>query len=506
MANLLKKYREAVRKQMYRSTIADMKKNPERYLSIRKVCELLNVEPDGIRFPEGTNLDTCFTGICAWDNYLIPGALYAALPLYGKMTPEQAFARGAKAIITEHQVEEYPCVVVPDIMKAYCLLCGHIQQKYSPYTVAITGSVGKTTTKDMVNCVFSQAFNTFCDVENNNMTTLVGHMIQRMPTDCDCYIQEVHEGDPGSAHNISRIIHPNVAVITNIGESHLGNFGSYEGLIKGVTDITAGMNADGVVVINGDDAFSVNASWDRRTVRVSISDYSADYYAENISPDGDGMAFDIVYDDKRIATKIHMKGDHNVTDALLAFAAAVESKISPERAVEGLQMYRPKGMRQNIVRKGKRTLYIDCYNAAVKSMQTAIDTLCGLELDCGAKRIAVLGDMAELGEESGLLHRKVGTYAANAKLDKLICFGPSSVDMADAAKENGSLQVFHTESREELNALVKKHVGKKDAVLFKASHTTDLASTIKAVYPFTYYTVIFKDRLRRHFARTASLK
>ena len=503
---IAEKRRNIIRNNLYNSIQRTMLTEKGKFLSVRDVCRILNVDLSTIRFQANTNPDELLTGICAWDFYLFPGSLYAALPLYANLSPKQAMLRGARVLLTDKQEDDYPCIVVPNVMDAYCKLCGEIQSRSHKKTIAVTGSVGKTTTKDMVKAVVSQKYNVFCDVENNNMATLVGYLVQRLPRECDCYVQEVHEGNPGSAENISKIIRPDVAVITNIGESHLGNFGSYEGLVKGVSDITAAMPDNGIVIIDAEDALSVTAPWDRRVIKVSAKDVTADYHAENIKTTNNGLAFDIVFPTGRIQAVLHMYGIHNVTDGLLAFAAGVESGVAPEHAVKGLAKYEPKGIRQNVVKAGNRILYIDCYNAALKSMKTALDTLGGLPVKHGGARVAVLGDMAELGDDSDALHREVGKIAAQANLDVLICYGPLSAGMAEEARKTEKLKVFHTDKLAELNKLVKNTVGPNDAVLFKASHATNLIATVKANYPFVYFKTVTMDQIGRQTARASTLK
>lgn len=499
-------YRNKIRNKLYNNIQRTMLTEKGKFLSVRDVCRILDVDLSTVRLQANTNPDELLTGICAWDFYLLPGSLYVALPLYANFSPKQAVSRGARVLLTDKQEDDFPCIVVPNVMDAYCKLCEEIQSRCHPKTIAVTGSVGKTTTKDMVKSVVSQKYNVFCDVENNNMATLVGYLVQRLPKECDCYVQEVHEGDPGSAESISRIIQPDVAVITNIGESHLGNFGSYGGLVKGVTDITAAMPDTGIVIIDGDDAPSATAPWNRRVIKVSAKDVTADYHAENIQTTDNGLTFDIVFPDGRIHAVLHMFGLHNVTDALLAFAAGVESGVTPEQAVKGLGNYEPKGMRQNVVKAGNRTLYIDCFNAAVKSMKTALDTLGELSVKQGGARVAVLGDMAELGDNSDTMHREVGKMAAQSNLDVLICYGQLSAGIAEEARKSEKLKVFHTEKISELNKLVKENVGPNDAVLFKASHVTNLIATVKANYPFVYFKTVTMDQLRRQIAKASILK
>ena len=483
-----------------------MKTDKERFLSIRDVCKILEVDINSVKLQNGTNPDALLTGICAWDFYLLPGSLYAALPLYGNLTPGKAIAKGACVLLTDKQEGEYPCIVVPDVMEAYCKLCGKIKSQFNTKTIAVTGSVGKTTTKDMIRAVCSQTYQVFCDVENNNMTTLVGYLVQRIPRECDCYIQEVHEGDPESAESISKIIQPNIAVITNIGESHLGNFDSYEDLIKGVTDITEGMSKDGCVIIDSDDRTLDTTIWNRKVIKVSIKNSSADYYADNIQRTEKGITFNIKFSQGQIEAKLYMHGIHNITDALLAFAAGIESGISPEKAVQGLKSYRPKGMRQNIVNVGNRIFYIDCFNASVKSMKSAIDTLGELPIKKDGRRIAVLGDIAELGDSSEVMHREVGKIVAKSNIDILICYGNFSSTIAEEARINEKIKILHTENLLELNELVKKNVKHNDAVLFKASHSTNLIATVKANFPLIYFKVVVLDKIRRQMERKLSLK
>ena len=500
------KRREKIRNNLFNNIQQSMRTEKDKFLSVRDVCNILNVDLSTVNLPKNIDPDELLTGVCAWDFYLLPGSLYAALPLYANLTPEEAIKKGARVLLTNKQEGTFPCIIVPDVMGAYCKLCGTIDSRFHPKTIAVTGSVGKTTTKDMVSAVCSQKYNVFCDIENNNMATLVGYLVQRLPRDCECYVQEVHEGDPGSAESISHIIQPDVAVITNIGESHLGNFGSHEGLVKGVTDITAAMPENGIVIIDGDDMPSATAPWDRKVVKISARNSDADYYARNIQTTENGLTFDIVDAQGTIGAELHMYGEHNITDALLAFAAGVESGVSPEKAVKGLGQYKPKGMRQNVVKSGNRILYIDCFNAAVKSMKTALDTLGELPVKQGGKRVAVLGDMAELGEDSEAMHREVGRIAAQSNINALICYGPLSAGMAEEAKKAKKLTVYHTEKLSDLNRLVKDTVGSNDAVLFKASHSTNLIATVKANYPLVYFKTVTLDQLRRQIARASALK
>lgn len=499
------KRRNNIKKKLYSRILRQMRTDSSKFLSVRDVCRILGVDLASVKL-KGTSPDDMLTSICAWDFYLLPGSLYAALPLYGNLTPEEAIKRGAAVLLTDHQEGDYPCIVVDDVMDAFCRLCGKIHENFSARTIAVTGSVGKTTTKDLTRCVAEEAFNVYCDAENNNMATLIGYLIQRLPKSCSCYIQEVHEGDPGSAESISDIIHPDIAVITNIGESHLGNFGSFENLVKGVTDITAGMPKDGIVIIDRDDEPSFNAPWDRKVVTVSVKDPDADYFADNIRISDGGLEFDIVCSKGRIAAGINLFGLHNVTDALLAFAAGVESGIDTKKAVRGLKKYRARGMRQNVVRDGNRYLYLDCFNAAVKSIKSSLETLSALPVKEGGRRIAVLGDMAELGDESEAMHREVGKMAAESGIDVLICYGPLSEAMADEALKTGKIQVCHTDRLGELNKMIKSKVGKADAVLFKASHSTNLIAAVRACFPKVYYREIVTDQLRRQIARESNIQ
>lgn len=510
MSKLLKiiaaKRRDKIRANLYNSIKRKMQTDSDKFLSIRDVCFILNIDLSSVQLSENIDPDEKLTGICAWDFYLLPGSLYAALPLYANLQADKAIEKGARVLLTDKQEGDYPCIVVSDVMTAYCKLCEVIRRRANPRTIAITGSVGKTTTKDMVRSICTQKFNVFCDSENNNMITLVGYLVQRIPRDCDCYVQEVHEGDAGSAENISKMIHPDIAIITNIGESHIGNFDSYEGFIKGVADITTGMPQNGLVVIDADDRSSVNVPWDRRVVKVSVKDPSVDYYAKNIRTTNRGLRFDIVFSKKKTSIELHMYGVHNVTDALLAFAAGVEAGVPPEKAAQGLKKYKPRGMRQNIIKVRNRILYIDCFNAAVKSMKTALDTLEDLPVKRGGKRIAVLGDIAELGDASEMMHREVGKMVAKANIDVLICYGLFAANIAEEAKCSDKLKVFYTDNLWELNELVKKNVGVHDAVLFKASHATNLIAAVKANYPSAYFRAVILDRLYRQMIRVATLK
>lgn len=460
---------------------------PSRFLSLRQVCDLLGLDVDALRPPRFPPPDRLLPLITAWPVGVMPGAVFVHLPEDDAVLCDEAIGNGASCILTGEQVKDYPCLLVPDATAAYVRLCAALRQRNPVRTVAITGSIGKTTTKEMVGEVYRQHFRrTFVNPDNTNMYYMIGHFTQLLPSDCDRYIQECHEGDPGSARTISQMIEPNIAIVTNIGLSHAMRFKDADDLIAEVAQITAGMPLNGGVIVNADDENSRRADFGRPVVTVGIVDQTADYVAENIRTDETGTDFVVRSSDGAENVRLNILGDHNVYNALLTWAAARADQIPADRIVAGLANYRPRGVRQNTVRAGRNnTVYIDCYNASPASMKSALSTLASNPSH--GRRLAVLGNMEELGATSVQEHQAIGELVASLSIDTLITFGDKAKAISTTAADQGAhVRVLHAEDFTELVSMVKKATEPGDAVLLKASHSMGFENLLKKAFPDAY--------------------
>lgn len=460
---------------------------PDRFLSLRQVCDLLGLDVGTVRTARFPLSDRPLPLITAWPVGVMKGSVFVHLPEDDPVLCDEAMRNGASLIISNVQVKDYPCVLVPDATAAYVRLCAALKERRPIRTVAVTGSIGKTTTKEMVGEVYRQHFrHTFANPDNTNMYYMIGHFTQLLPSDCDRYIQECHEGDPGSARTISQMIEPDIAIVTNIGLSHAMRFKDVDDLIGEVAQISAGMPLNGKVIVNADDENSVRADLGRPVVTVGIVDQTADYVAENIRTDETGTDFIIRSSDGAENVRLNILGEHNVYNALLTWAAARADQIPADRIVAGLANYRPRGVRQNTVKAGRNnTVYIDCYNASPASMRSALSTLASNPSH--GRRLAVLGNMEELGATSVQEHQAIGALVAESSIDTLITYGDKAKDIAASALEHGSrLLVRHAEDFAELVSLVKETVKPGDAVLLKASHSMGFENLLKKAFPDAY--------------------
>ncbi|QTV80574.1 Mur ligase family protein [Microbacterium sp. NIBRBAC000506063] len=346
------------------------------------------------------------TGIISRRGDLIPGCI-AVLGHYrgatadaDQITIEDAVAAGALMVISEAPHEALPCVVVQDAWAARSTLMQEIRGRYSPLTLAVTGTVGKTTTKDLLGSVFDRHCRTLHVEGNNNTSLTVSMVLQKLTDKDDAYIQEVHEGSPGSARRISQLIQPDIAIITEVGEGHLNQLGSISNVVDEVTQVIAGLSPDGVVIVNNDNQHLRAWTPPVRSIRYGLNDDANDYSAHSIRTTPDGIDFEVHYPGGSIDASLGFGGMHNVSNALAAFAAAHQAGVPVHKIVAGLSRYRVSKTRQNVVEVGGYSLLIDTYNSNVLSLVSALETLCELPVQPGGRRVVVMGTWANRATRS----------------------------------------------------------------------------------------------------------
>ena len=403
---------------------------------------------------------------------------------------DQAIKRGAKLLISTYQIKDYPCLVVDDILAAYCLVVKKIRAQFHPRTIGITGSIGKTTTTQMIYSVISHKYNTHRNDSSANNMRLAAGVIQNLKSEHEFYVQEIMEGPPyRGAASISELVQPQAAIVTLVGTSHMETFGSQERILESCLSVQDGMPADGLLILNGDDPFQWNAKCSRKTVYYAINNREADYRAENIHGDGDALLFDVVHDGVRTPVQLHCFGIHNVLNALAAFAAGIWANMTDREIAAGIATFRTQGIRQNFVHYGGKNLYLDCYNAAVESIQSSFDTLMMIPVEKGGRRIAVLGDIKESGQKEKEYHLQVGHMVAQARIDAVICYGPLSRLVAETVSAESSKPVYHTEKMSELTAFLQTHINNTDVILFKGSHSMALEKAVDLTFGTCFHDI-----------------
>ena len=359
---------------------------------------------------------------------------------------EQAVAQGASAVIAERipsgapSFGAYSLIVVGNTVDALGRLSGYYRGFSEAKAVGVTGSVGKTTTKDFIASVLGASFNTFKTQGNHNNEIGLPMTLLGLPKECEAAVLEMGMSSRGEIDYMTRLAKPKVAVITNIGTSHMASLGSRENIALAKLEIANGMDEDGVLIINGDEPLLTEYKGEVRPEIKSVGIYNkcADFKAVNIRSKDAGMTFDILYGGTAaVNVEIPMLGRHNVYNALFAWAVGTVFGMSEQDIRKGLLAFEGSDMRQKIYELGNITVIEDCYNAAPESMRAAIEVLVNKASCSGGAPCALLGDMLELGDDSRLMHDQLGQYAAQMGIKKLYCYGEMADTIAEAAIKKG---------------------------------------------------------------------
>lgn len=417
---------------------------------------------------------------------LIAGSVFIAIRgerFDGHDYVAKAFEKGAVAAITEKQIENYPCIIVNDTRKAFLDLARYYRSLFNIILVGVTGSVGKTTTKEMIALVLSEKYNTLKTEGNLNNEIGLPKTLLGINKSHKAAVIEMGMSDFGEIERLSNTAIPTISVITNIGFSHIENLKTQEGILKAKLEILSGMSPDAPLVVNADDRLlsTVKDALNRRVLTYGIENKTADYYAKNIYEENNGTIFTVKYQDRDVEVSLPCIGRHNVLNALSAFCIGINSGISEEEIINALKKYKPDELRQNIVKKGEQTVIIDCYNASPDSMKASLSVLLQVKAENNGRKVAVLGDMLELGEMSRQLHENVGRFTEMADVDMLFTYGYDSVYIAEKAKESG-VSVMHTDDKAKLVNELKTYLKAGDVVLFKGSRGMRLEEVIDGLY------------------------
>lgn len=387
--------------------------------------------------------------------------------------------QGCRCVIAERvplDVKGIAVIVVQDSLRAIRDIAQYVRGQLDLRTVAVTGSVGKTTTKELISSVLDRKYRTYKTAGNFNSTIGMPMSMLELSQRNDAAVFELGMSALGEIEYMSEAARPDIAVITNIGSSHLEALGSRENIARAKLEITAGLRDGGLLLLNGDEPLLAGHESERyTTLYFGMKNEECDYFASNVRTTEGGIVFDMRTPDATFRNiEVTVPGVHNVYNAMAAFSVGLRSEVSEADIREGLLAYSPVGMRQNIYMLGGITVIEDCYNASPESMNAAINVLGDTAKARGGRMIALLGDMRELGATSGALHRSVGSYLASNHADMLFTYGElSSTDLASGAVDGGmsEKQIFRS------NAADAEAVGKRllgvlkegDVLLVKAS-------------------------------------
>ncbi len=428
------------------------------------------------------NEDKDVLSICTDSRKITEGCLFIALVgerFDGHDFVASAFEQGAAAAVCSKPVDaQGEVLLVENTGKAFLQLAAYYRSLFSIPVVGITGSVGKTTTKEMVYAVLSEKYNTLKNEGNLNNEIGLPTTVFRLDADYEAAILEMGMSAFGEISRLTGVAQPSVGIISKIGVSHIEHLGSREGILKAKLEILDGLKPGAPLIVNGDDdLLSTVALDDRRVVRFGIENTQNDYVARDIEQGEQSTTFTVVFGDKVQTVTIPTVGRHNVYNALSAFAAGIELGVTPGQAAAGLEKYVTSGMRQRVRDFGGITLIEDCYNASPDSVRAAIEVL--VSSNAGTKAL-VFGDMLELGSISAQAHKELGALAAQKGVDRLYTYGGMAALAADEAAANGIAYAQSFDDKKKLAAQLRADLSSGDAVLFKASRGMKLEEAIAA--------------------------
>lgn len=412
---------------------------------------------------------------------VMPGDLFAAYKgekVDGHDYIAAALEKGAALCLAERLPEGVTgsVLLVPDVQQALERLCTAYRESLGLPVVGITGSVGKTTAKEMVWSVLSQKMNVLKTEGNLNNQIGVPMTLSRITPQHQAAVVEMGISAPGEMTELARMVRPTVAVFTVIGHAHLEFLHDLEGVFRAKTEMLALMPEDGTVIVNGDDPWLRTIECRQRLIRCGLGE-DCQVRAENIQllPEGRTRC-DIVCGEKRIHADIPAYGRHMVYAAMEAAAVGFTLGLSQEEIERGIAGYQVVGRRGAVTVTEKITLVDDCYNANPDSMRCAMDSM----KDMPGRHVAILADMLEMGSGGEQMHRELGRYAVDNGIALVLCCGQLGREIAEGAGSRGRW----FESRQALAEALPELLEKGDTVLVKASrgmHLEEISELLKTM-------------------------
>ena len=371
-------------------------------------------------------------------------------------------------------------ILVENTLTAYQELARYYRELISPITIGITGSVGKTSLKEMVKTIACDNFNTVYSLDNENNHIGVPKTIFKLEENTEVLVLEMGMNHKGEISRLVQIGKPDIGAITNVGVSHIGNFSDRDGLFHAKMEITDLFTSQNTLVVYGDDEYLSTLKGDLgyNLIRAGESQTNDYIVSKAKSVDKSHITFLIEYDNGIERFTLPVAGLYNKINAALAVAIMSKLNIGVSACAHSLQNLEISGHRLKLIEKDGLTIINDAYNASPDSMKSGIDYLVSLDID---RRIAVLGDMGELGDKSEVLHRQVGDYVADKGVDLLFTVGEWAEFIADSAeKKMGLDKVLKFKDKESCVAALMITVKKGDGILVKGSNSMKMAEVANA--------------------------
>ena len=383
------------------------------------------------------------------------------------------FEKDALAMIAERELDtDRPYILVESSLEALKKLAAYYREGLDTKIVGITGSVGKTSTKEFISSVLGQKYKVLKTEGNFNNEIGVPLTLFKIRDFHEVAVIEMGISDFGEMHRLSYMVRPDICVMTNIGLCHLENLGSRDGILKAKSEIFDFASRDAVAVLNMDDdkLYSVKEVKNRKPVYYGMN-RNADVYAESVEANGIYGTKAVIFlkkEDKKIEVKIPLPGKHMVYNAMAAATVGEILGLGAEEIRQGIENIQSVGGRLHIIETEKYTIIDDCYNANPVSVRSSLDVLNNAE----ERKVAILGDMFELGADEKKLHYQLGEYFKEKQIDMAVLAGELSENTYQGIRDSGAAtQVYYYKTLEDLLEYLDIMVQEKDVILVKASHS-----------------------------------
>ena len=381
----------------------------------------------------------------------------------------EAFSKGASIVIVDEilfnleECKELGTVIkVNNSEKALLNLASYYRKKLGLKVVGVTGSCGKTSTKDLIAAFLSEKYKVFKTKGNFNNQIGLPLMILELDSSIDVAVLEMGMSNLGEIDVLANCARPDIAVITNIGLSHIENLKTQENILKAKSEIFNYFDENNTLIINGEDKYLLKINNKCFEIKRIGYNHEYDVYAYNIILEEDNTTFSVKDNNQEFTFNIPMAGKHNVLNSMLATAVAKKMNVSFEEMKNGIKNLEATSMRLEVIKKDKITIINDCYNASPDSMKSSIDVLNSYKK---GRKVAILGTMNELGDEAINAHTEVGYYAKD-KIDFLVAIGKYK----DCFKKGYSLDNIITfENKNDFISNINTIIKENDVILVKAS-------------------------------------
>ena len=429
----------------------------------------------GAYFGDPALLTQAVSGIVINSELATSGSLFIAI--HGEKHDGHKFIpaareKGASLVLCDHALENEPYLLVPDTLKAMHAIAKCYRDKFTIPVIGLTGSAGKTSTKDIVAAALSTKFNVMKTQGNLNNETGAALTIFTLDESHEVAVVEMGTNHFGEIGCIAAFVQPDYCLFTNIGLAHIENFGTREGIFRGKTEMLPYLRTGGRVIANGDDDMLCTVPG---ALLYGLGEACAVRGTEIEDQILRGMRFTANYAGKQCRMHVPSLGVHSVYNALAAVSVGLLLGMEFEQIAAGIETYTPLHGRMNVHELPRYTVIDDSYNANPTSTKASLDVL----QKCSGRRVAILGDMRELGDAAPQMHADIGRYAASLGIERILCVGKESQSLYRAANETVPDCVDYFETQDALLSTLDAFVHDGDVILVKASRGMYLEKTVE---------------------------